>query len=89
MAPRIVAARQRRSLPDLSPIEEQFQQVRSLLACATRTLDEIVDPHHLDATEACGPDDVATLLRVAIERLNLARDALDQATPVVPRKGGS
>lgn len=59
--------------------EQALQETRSILACAARCLDEITDPHELDAPEPCGPDDVAVVVRLGIQRLDEARESLDTA----------
>lgn len=51
-------------------------ETRSILACAARCLDEIADPHRLEA-EQCGPQDVAVVVRAGIKRLDEARQTLD------------
>jgi hypothetical protein len=61
--------------------EQALQDARSLFACAARCLDEIAEPHQLDAPEGCDVTDVAVLVRAGIQRLNEGRTALDGATP--------
>lgn len=87
MASRIVAARPRRTPAGevhsaaLLQVQDQLQTIRSLLAVAVRALDEIADPRRLDPPETCERDDVATVVRLAIERLSQAQQGLDEVTP--------
>ncbi len=67
--------------PNLSHIEQQLQHVRSVLAVAALALDEVVDPSELEQQAECDATDVAVVIRLGIEQLNQARQALDQATP--------
>jgi hypothetical protein len=55
----------------------QLQETRSILAVAARALDEISDPHWMDAKEPCGSEDVAVIVRLGIQKLDEAREALD------------
>jgi hypothetical protein len=55
----------------------QLQETHSILAVAARALDEISDPHWLDAKEPCGTEDVAVIVRLGIQKLDEAREALD------------
>jgi hypothetical protein len=74
------------SLPAESPqpkrgeVLNQLNETRSIFACAARCLDEITDPHRLEATETCEPEDVAVVVRLGIQRLDEVRVALDLGT---------
>jgi hypothetical protein len=63
--------------PDSADVLTQLQETRSILAVAARALDEISDPHWLDAEEPGGAEDVAVIVRLGIQKLDSAREALD------------
>jgi hypothetical protein len=62
---------------NVDQVEGKLQETRSILACAVRCLDELIDPSQLDAPEEIDAMDVGVVIRVGIERLNEARRALD------------
>lgn len=64
--------------PDVDEVLGQLNEVHSIFACTARCLDEITDPHELEAPETCEAKDVAVLVRVGIQRLEEAQDALDR-----------
>jgi hypothetical protein len=63
--------------PDLDEVLGQLNEVHSIFACTARCLDEITDPHELEAPETCEAKDVAVLVRVGVQRLEEAQEALD------------
>ncbi len=66
--------------PDLSDIQGQLHDARSLFAIATLALDGAEEgPHRVDLMVTCAPDDVTTLLEIAIAHLDEAIAALDAA----------
>jgi hypothetical protein len=67
--------------PDLDEILGQLNEVHSIFACTARCLDEITDPHELEAPETCEAKDVAVLVRVGIQKLEEAQEALDIGEP--------
>ena len=72
----------------LADVLIQLQETRSILAVAVRALDEIEDPRRADAPEECASNDVSVVLRVGIERLRRAHEALDsgKVEPTVARQ---
>lgn len=64
--------------PDLDEVLGQLNEVHSIFACTARCLDEITDPHELEAPETCEAKDVAVLVRLGIQRLEEAQEALDR-----------
>ena len=59
----------------------QLLEARSILACAARCLDEIVDAHVLETPEQCHPLDVAVIVRLGIVKLGKVQEVLE-APPV-------
>ncbi len=70
---------------DPDDVLAHLQTARSIFACAARCLDEIADPHRVDAPEICDPTDVVVILRLGIETLSKAQAAFDQC----PLAGGT
>lgn len=69
------------SRPEPGEVLDQFLEVRSIFACVARCLDEIADPHELDAPEPCAPKDVVVVVRLGLGKLDEARAVLDGAPP--------
>jgi hypothetical protein len=60
--------------------EQALQETRSIFACAARCLDEVIDPSQLEAPEEFDASDIVVIVRLGIQRLNDAREALDRAS---------
>ena len=58
----------------------QLNEVRSIFACAARCLDEICDPHRVEAPDECAPIDVAVVVRAGIAKLHKTQEFLDIGT---------
>lgn len=58
----------------------QLNEVRSIFSCAARCLDELCDPHRVEAPNECEPIDVAVVLRTGIAKLRKAQEFIDLGT---------
>ncbi len=63
--------------PGCAEVLCQLNEVRSIFVCAGRCLDEMSDPHRLDASDKCEPMDVAVVVRAGIAMLRKAQQFLD------------
>lgn len=76
--------------PDLTDVQGELHDARSLFAIATLALEGVDHgPCRGDLNVTCAPDDITTLLALAVARLDAAIAALDTALSAQLERGAS